>query len=340
MGDLTIRTEDEYIFADAFIGCYTAKLMKHEDLVRLCNCTDLSAARTLLAEFGYDDPKDADDEDDVEWFIRNEQRKLYEMVFRNLPGRIELAPWLYPFDYHNIKVCLKSEALGLTPNEDQLISQGNIDWKMMVAMVRDRNYARMRPIMRDAVQEALDIFGRSGDPQEIDLVLDKACYKDIVMGARETESQFLIDMARLQIDILNLKAFVRLKAMGKPWSFFKKVFLEEGTITEDFFVSSYDEGLVQVAEKLVHPGLRHALAEGARSLEETGTFVMVEKLLDDVLMDENQKSRNYVIGIEPIAGYWYAKEQEIDNIRIILNAILIHQDPEETLKFLSKTYTD
>jgi V/A-type H+-transporting ATPase subunit C len=211
---------------------------------------------------------------------------------------------------------------------------------MMVAMVRDRNYARMRPIMRDAVQEALDIFGRSGDPQEIDLVLDKACYKDIVMGARETESQFLIDMARLQIDILNLKAFVRLKAMGKPWSFFKKVFLEEGTITEDFFVSSYDEGLVQVAEKLVHPGLRHALAEGARSLEETGTFVMVEKLLDDVLMDENQKSRNYVIGIEPIAGYWYAKEQEIDNIRIILNAILIHQDPEETLKFLSKTYTD
>ena len=88
MGDLTIRTEDEYIFADAFIGCYTAKLMKHEDLVRLCNCTDLSAARTLLAEFGYDDPKDADDEDDVEWFIRNEQRKLYEMVFRNLPGRI------------------------------------------------------------------------------------------------------------------------------------------------------------------------------------------------------------------------------------------------------------
>ena len=53
MGDPTIRTEDEYIFADAFIGCYTARLMKHEDLVRLCNCADLSAARTLLANGTY-----------------------------------------------------------------------------------------------------------------------------------------------------------------------------------------------------------------------------------------------------------------------------------------------
>ena len=339
MGDLTIRTEDEFIFADAFIGCYVQKLMHRADLVRLANCADLSAARTLLMEFGYADPKDTE-VDDVEWFIRHEQTKLYEMIFRNLPGRTEMAPFLYPYDYHNIKVCLKSEILGKTPNEDQLISVGQKDWKVMVAMVRDRNYANMRPTMRDAVQEAMDLYGRTGDPQEIDLVLDKACYKDMVQGARETESQFLIDMIRLMIDVLNLKAFVRLKVMKRPWTFFKKVFVEEGFIPEDFFVSSYDESLQQVAEKMIHPGLASALKEGARAMDETGHFVRIEKLLDDVGMEENKKAKDYVVGIEPIAGYWYAKEEEIDNVRIILNGILIHEDPEYMEKFLGKTYFD
>ena len=45
-----------------------------------------------------------------------------------------------------------------------------------------------------------------------------------------------------------------------------------------------------------------------------------------VLMDENKKAKDYLIGIEPVAGYWYAKEQEIDNVRIILNGILIGKD--------------
>ena len=41
------------------------------------------------------------------------------MIFRNLPGRREMASFLFPFDYHNIKVCLKAEILGDTPTEKQ-----------------------------------------------------------------------------------------------------------------------------------------------------------------------------------------------------------------------------
>ena len=339
MGDLTIRTEDEFVFSDAFIGCQVQKLMHRADLIRLANCADIAAARTLLMEFGYDDPKDTEI-DDIEHFIRHEQTKLYEMIFRNLPGRREMASFLFPFDYHNIKVCLKAEILGETPTEKQLISVGDFDWKVMVAMVRDRNYSKMRPTMRDAVQEAMDIYGRSGDPQEIDIILDKACYKDMVLTARETESQFLVDFSRLAIDILNLKAFIRLKAMKRPWTFFKKVFIEEGFIKEEVFVAGYDETLQQFAERLIHPGLASALKEGARALEETGHFLRIETLLDNVLMDENKKAKDYLIGIEPVAGYWYAKEQEIDNVRIILNGILIGEEPEYMEKFLGNTYFD
>ena len=339
MGDLTLRNADDYAFADAFIGCYVSRLMKWPDLVRLANCSDLATAQTILQEFGYGETKGLED-DDIEWFIRHEQTKLYEMIYHGLPGREELAPFLYPFDYHNVKVCIKSELLGKTPSEDLLISTGEIDWKMVVAMVRDRNYAVMRPIMRDAVQEALDIYGRTSDPQEIDLILDKACYKDMYLGARESESEFLVNMVRMTIDTVNLKTFARLKNIGKPWSFFRKTFLEDGTITEDFYISCYEDSLPQVGEKLIHPGLKAALVEGGRRLQETGSFALLEKMLKDTLMDENRKALYHLEGIEPIAGYWYAKEQEIDNVRIILNGILIKMDPDDIIQFLGKTYME
>ena len=52
------------------------------------------------------------------------------------------------------------------------------------------------------------------------------------------------------------------------------------------------------------------------------------------------EAEDYLIGIEPVAGYWYAKEREIDNVRIILSGILIGEEPEYMEKFLGNTYFD
>lgn len=81
------RNPDEYLFADAFIGCQQAKLMNWQDLVRLANLGDFDAAQTALLEFGYGDPTETKQEGDVEEFIRREQAWLYEMIFRNMTGR-------------------------------------------------------------------------------------------------------------------------------------------------------------------------------------------------------------------------------------------------------------
>lgn len=331
------RKEDEFIFADAYIGCYVSKLMGWQDLVRLANCGDLNAAQSILMEFDYSEPKDQT-EFNVESFIRHEQTKLYERVFSNLNGREEMAPFLYPYDYHNIKVCLKSELMGIAPDESIMAPNGNVDWLSVVAMVRDRNYMQMRPVMKDAVQEVLDLYGRSGDPQEIDLVLDRACYKDMALGAAETGSGFITDLVRMKIDTLNLKTFARLKTMGRPWSFFKKAFIPEGVLTEDFFISNYEDSMNQFAEKLIHPGLKAAVSEGGRMIDETGRFTLYEKMLDNAFMEENKKARFFVTGIEPIAGYWFAKDMEIDNVRITLNGLKIHSAPEEILEFLRQPY--
>ncbi|MEA4921909.1 MAG: V-type ATPase subunit [Eubacteriaceae bacterium] len=334
---MAVRNEDEYVFADAYTGCYASRLMKWQDLIRMVNCPDLSSAVSVLQEFGYGESKELAD-GDVEAFIRREQTKLFEMIFKNLTGREEMAPYLFPFDYHNIKVCLKSELLGITPDDNYLISTGDIDWMEMVAMIRERNYDRMRLVMRDAVTEALDMYGRGGDPQEIDLILDKACYKDMADSVRETESEFLTDFMEMKIDTLNLKSFARLRIIDRPWSFFKKIFIEGGSLREDFFLGCYEESFSQIAERMIDGGLKKALAEGGRELDEDGDFILYEKLLDDALMEHNKKAFFVTTGIEPIAGFWYGKEGELDNVRMILHGKLTGSSAEDVTRLLRIPY--
>ncbi len=331
------RKIEEYTFADAYICSFVKNLMSKKDMMRLASCKNLDAAEAILREFGYGEAKELHD-GDIEWFIRREQNKLFDLIYDTIPERKELALYLFPYDYHNAKVCLKSEFLGLTPSEDFLVSTGDVDWKKLVSIIRDRNYAFMPRHMKDAIMEATDLFGRGGDPQEIDIILDKACYKDMIEAAEETEEDFLIGMIKLQIDVTNLKTFARLRQMKKPWSFFQKVFLDGGNISEQFFISCYEESFEQIADKLAPYGLREAMAEGGRELKETGDFTKLEKLAEDAIMKFNRDAKYLSFGIVPIAGYWFAKEVEIDNLRIILTGIMIGSTPEQIEERLREPY--
>ena len=56
------------------------------------------------------------------------------------------------------------------------------------------------------------------------------------------------------------------------------------------------------------------------------------------MMEFNKKAKHLTFGIVPIAGYWYAKEVEIDNLRIILTGILIGSSAEQIGERLREPY--
>lgn len=331
------RKTEEYIFADAYICTFVRDLMTRQDMARLASSKNLEDAGTVLAEFGYGDVKSLNG-GNIDGFINGERQKLKDLVFDTIPDREELAYYLFPYDYHNAKVCLKSEFLGLAPPEGILVSSGNLEYKRMISMIRDRNYAFMPANMRDAVIEAADLFGRGGDPQETDIILDKACYRDMLEAAEKTNEDFLVGLMRLQIDTINLKTFVRLREMGKPWTFFRKVFLEGGDIPAQFFISSYEDSYDLVAEKLSPYALRDVMAEGGLKFRETGDFSLLEKLAEDAVMKFNRDVKYVSFGITPIAGYWYGKETEINNLRLILTEIAIGSAPEQIEERVREPY--
>ncbi|MEG0291951.1 MAG: V-type ATPase subunit [Anaerovoracaceae bacterium] len=325
----------DYTFANGFIGAQHKNLMSKQDLIRAYSSKELSGVESVLQEFGYGNKIF---EDRIEFFIRREQNKLFDLVFHTLSDTTELGMFLFPFDYHNIKVFLKAEFLGITPDDNYLLSTSFIEAKKMEVMVRERNYILMTKNMREAIIETVDLFNRSHDPQVIDLVLDKYCYKDMIKGAVRTEDEFLIEYMKLDIDLLNLNSFVRLRNINKSWAFFQKIFLEGGHIDENFFVSNYEEPYQSLGDKVAPYGFRDLIVEGAGFVDTNNDFSIFEKIKSNLKMDFIKKAKYETFGIAPIAAFWLAKEAEIDNVRIVLAGRLAGLPVEAISERLRDTY--
>ncbi len=329
--------EDEYEFPCAVIRGNEKTLLGKSDMIKVVESKQFQLAMNVLGEFGYGDGKELDNPRDFEAVLKAEQKRVNSLVFSIIPEQEELEFLLYPIDYHNVKVQLKAEALGTNP-KPLLMEGGKVPADKLAQMVKDRNYIFMSTPMKEGIAAAVELFAKGRDPQEIDIILDRACYQDMIEAAKETEKDFLVGYVKLLIDILNITTFVRLRQMNKPWSFFQKVFLDGGTIDEKVFIGSYEEPYTQFADKLAPYGFRQVMAGGAAAVKETGKYTLLEKLCDDLRIKYIRDAKYVTAGIEPAAAFFIAKESEIKNLRMVLTGKLSGTSEEIMKERLRETY--
>lgn len=329
--------EDSYIFCASLIRASENRFLPEAELVKAAEAKDFDEAMAVVASHGYGDGKPLENPRSFVNILNEEETEAYEMVFSALPERNELDLLKLPKDYHNAKAILKAEFLNTSP-EPYLVLGGLLKREALIEMIKDRNYAFLSTEMKEAIAEAIDIFSKGRDPQEVDIILDKACYKEMYARAEAFGNSFLLDYIRLSIDLLNVTTFVRLKQMKKPWDFFKKVFLEGGNIKENIFVGGYEEPYQQLAERFAPYGFREIIEKGAVAARDTGLYSLMEKLCDNKRIEFIKNSRFVSFGIEPAIAYIVAKESEIKNLRMILNGKIANTPKEVILERLRETY--
>lgn len=312
-------------------------MLPEADLIKAAEAKDFGGAMAVLSEYGYGDGKPLANPREFTDVLNAEAARVYKLVFSALPDEEELELFRFPKDYHNVKAILKAEFLGIAP-DSYLTGGGRFEPERLVQMVKDRDLAFMSSNMREAINETLELFGKGRDPQEVDIVMDKACYRDMLAAANGVANDFLIGYVKLLIDILNVNTFVRLRQIGKPVSFFQKVFLEGGEIRPNAFASGYEEGYKQLAEKFAPYGFAELLDKGAAAAAETGKYYLMEKLGDDMVMRYIKNAKFVSFGLEPAAAYLLAKESEIKNLRMILTGKIAGTDKEAIIERLRETY--
>ena len=308
---------ENYIYACAYIRCLERTLLTREKTEKMLDGKTPGEALLALQELGYGDGPDGAAAAGFEAMLRRELEKTFGMVLAMVPQEECFAAVLYPNDYHNIKTLLKAEFLGLDADEF-LVGAGSVPPARMAGLVRNRSYPEMRPPMAGGIRDAIDAYGTARDPQAIDLVLDKACYKDVNSEAFKLNNNFIKGFVALKIDTINLKAFFRVRQMGRPRDFFRAIMIEGGNVPADLFQKGFEMKAGQFSGTLEAYGLQTAALEGAAQIKEHGRFTLLELRCDNLLMKYLRDAKQINYGIEPIFAFMAARESDIRTARIII----------------------
>ena len=310
--------EMAYAYATGRIRVLETRLLDQNKLARMVEASSVEEALKVLAETDYAGMvAELESIHDFENILQEEIRRTYLLVQKINPEAHFTDLISLKYDLHNLKVLLKAKYLE-EAGDTLLIPVGTIPIDKLRAMVAEDNFQELPAALRAAVEQIAEEFVVSGDPQVIDLSLDRTLYAMLISTARELHSTFLEGLFVREADLTNIKTFLRVKRMGHDKEFLKKALLPYGYLPADLFVSLLDEPLEFLADRLAMSDYAAVVSEGVREWQEKGNITHFEKRADDLLTAYLQQGKRKPFGLEPLIGYLYAKEIECQNIRIIL----------------------
>jgi len=306
--------ETDYLYGSARVRALENRLIGKERLDRMLEASSSDDVMALLEDHGFEAMEGASREDRLLRGLSDGYRELERMT----EGRRSPVDFLrYPYDCNNIKSLIKCFARGVDADGLLFESLGTVSVDEAKRAFQEKDYRAFPPHMAAAIPVAEESFSQTGNPQKVDLILDAACYEDMLAVAKESGISLAIRLVETKIDLTNLMTCLRLIRMhsgAAGEAFLTEAILSGGTLPKDFFAESLAAGEAAMAERLTYT--RYS-GFGALLAEESPLYVL-EKWADDAWMELAREAKFVPFGAEVLIGYAAALEYEVKNIRILL----------------------
>ncbi|MDD4503310.1 MAG: V-type ATP synthase subunit C [Clostridiaceae bacterium] len=324
-------SENKYLYSVTRVRALETKLLDKAKIERMIESKSADEIIKILYETEYASSiSEMKDVEDYETVLSKELSKTYELLREISPVPELTSLFLLRYDIHNLKTLLKSSYLG-EENDEILSGIGIIPIQRLKEMVKEKDFSDLDPILRECAEEVVGEFTVNPDPQLIDVTLDKCLYNLMYKTALDNKSSFLMEYISTQIDMINIKSLVRVKAIGYGRDFLKKVILINGKLDYAFFNEIFDESLETLIERLAFKDYGKVVEEGISNYIKTKSLTKFEKLSDDFIFEIAKKGKYVAFGIEPLVGYLMAKENETKIIRMIMVG-KINEIPNELIR--------
>lgn len=298
-----------YAYAVGRVQAVERSLLDGGKLEQMIAARSFDEAYRLLAEAGYDTALPYQEA------LQNALDGAYALIAELAPEKKVMDIFLLKNDYHNLKVLVKQEFLktdGVT-YEDILIPNGSMPADETALAFLNRQTDAWHPIMRQAVEAAIVSMQTVGDPQQIDLLLDRALYRQMAELAHEMDNAFVAGLVERMADTTNICTFYRVRRMGKDAAFLADALLPCGDLPVSLFLDCLSESWEGFAERL--SATRYAAVTG----DDTAVApAVLEKRCGQLLMDYAAEARYASLGMEPLVGYLLKKEEEVKRVRVVL----------------------
>ena len=327
------KRQEDYLTLSAILRAREPKMLNKDKAVRMLEAATFEDAAKTLTDCGYEDMSQMNARE-IEESLEQHRRDIYAELVKLSPDSAVTDLFRMKYDYHNAKVIIKSEAMGL--NAARLMSDaGRVDKNKLKSAYENEDMKELPPELAMAMTEAKSLLARTSNPQQADFVLDRAYFKEFSAGAAAEKNDFLCGYARLMIDAANLKSAVRTMKMGKDAGFLKDALTEGGNVEPARLLAAEDKE--SLASIFAYTDLSAAAAL-LGDVVDGGSMTGFELACDNALNKYLQKAKMVSYGSEAVVAYCAALENEMTAVRMILTGRLAKVDPQTIKERLRDLY--
>lgn len=308
----------EYGFAVGRVKVLETQLLSHQRVERLMGSKDLPEALKILSETSYGQFfENIVSSTDIDRALENFLSDAYSFLKESRSNKNIIRFFLLRYDFYNLKILIKAKYFK-EEIKNLLLNLGDIDIERAERVIVKGENIELPSIYQKAVKEAISEFEKTKDTLMIDIILDKHLYSQMIYLSLYEKREFLVDFVKAMIDISNLKIFLRGKILGKDRDYFIKALFEKGQISKEFFIALVGESREVIINKLKATPYHDFVNEKFLSEHNFEAVSLFDKIGDNFLISIAKKTKRISLGVEPVVGYVFAKENEAKILRIIL----------------------
>lgn len=334
----TTNSQEEYGYACARIRELEKGLLNKDIIKKMIDSPDLGSSLKVLVENNL-----------CEYTFENTETHSINLVLDNILKRTidivnEISPYPYLFhlfkwkyDFHNLKVLLKAKVLN-KEGPYPLYSIGNICSNGLSSAVFEGKYQLIPVKFERILKQAETEYLKSESLQLMEIILDQGYYEIIFEQLEEINQVFLFYFYKTELDLLNFNIACRCKIRDIKKSKLAEILINYGHLSMQKVIDIYDNSIPSWPNNFQKTEYFSIFEEGIRYWMQEKSLLKLEQLSDDFLLNLLKIGKYTTFGLESIIAYYYAKENDLKNIRIISNGKRYGFSDNIIQKYIRDTY--
>jgi len=269
----------------------------------------------------------------IEYALRKNFVRTFRKIFafsQKEEAENYIRIFLHRWDIQNIKTILRGKNIHVTNEEilDCLVPVGELDEVTLTELVRQQDtkavidlLATWRIPWAKPLTTAFPDFARSGDLGMLECALDRYYYDEALRAAKgnDANNAMIRNILSLEIDVVNIKTVLRMIRDHIDPDEAKKFLLAGGQefnirkLSRILALHTIEDALAEMA--LSRYQFLSGIPEAAVAAQKIS---VIEKELERYLVQQGTRAfRGDPLSVASLIGYFWAKYNEITNIRVI-----------------------
>jgi V/A-type H+-transporting ATPase subunit C len=308
---------------------------------RMMEADGLSSALKILGETNYSRWMSGDDVryDSV---LEAELVSSFNEFVSFVPDRELIDIFRAPYDFHNVKVMLKSvfkARSGGSMRYDLMTGLGAMNPDDLASRIESEEYGLLPYGLPRIIPSCVSIWEQSGDIVEIERALDRGLFAAILALAEAVGADGVVKWASARIDSENIRNLLRIRRFGFDSAEAVNFLHGGGAIAPSALASLVGERFGGWGRVLGYSDVGLVISAIAEDDDDFDALIVtLERTLDDYCSSVLQEARYSSDAPENVLAFLWGKEMEVKNIRTILVSKGTKSSPDDVRRMMRRGY--